>query len=215
MEEDPLKGLDGRRVGRCIVRLVNVDSSRLPEARRFSLALVDSKGRVSGSVVEGRYFAGRGKWIKPWVEIDYRASASFDGEEKELTDESIAGIFEALSGLVPPGGHFMVKYGEHEKTARALALNVPPPATPIGYLLWRAGFRWFKDWYFPEGWLEGDQKLQGNKPLDEEHERRRAKETVIELKAFLNGKFDWEDELLGKCRELARKILRSIELRPA
>ncbi len=210
LEEDPLKGLDGRRVGRHIVRLVNVESSRLPEARRFSLALEDSKGRVSGSVVEGRYFAGRGKWIKPWVEIDYRTSASFAGEEKELTDELIAGIFEVLSGLVPPGGHIMVKYGEHEKTARALALNVPPPATPIGYLLWRAGFRWFKDWYFPEGWMEGDTKLQGNKPLDGEHERKRAREAAEELRAFLGGDFDWDDELLERCRELARKVLSSI-----
>lgn len=81
----------------------------------------------------------------------------------------------------------MVKYLDHPTTARGLNMGVPPAATPIGYLLFQAGFRWFKDWYFPEGWLEGEMKLQADKPLDEEHSLRNTRKIAQTLKEYLRS----------------------------
>lgn len=189
--------------------------TRLWGAWRFALYLKDASGNISTPIIQGRYFEGRGKWIRPWLEVDYRPSADFDGLKVDLSGGLDLELFRALSSLLPPGGSFMVKYEDHSVTARALALNVPPPATPLGHLLWNAGFRWFKDWYFPEGWMEGGQKLQGNKPLNEEHATKRAEETAGELRSFLAGEFDWDDELMGRCRKLAAEVLNSIEKKVA
>ena len=50
----------------------------------------------------------------------------------------------------------------------------------------RAGCRWFKDWYYPEGGREGGTKLQATVPLDDR--RRQASEQGLaqELGKFLD-----------------------------
>jgi len=203
-----LKDLDGFDVDGYTLTITEPEPTKLRGAWLFALSLKNHDGRISAPIIEGRYFEGRGKWIRPWLEIEYRSHNDFD---IELSRDSEIRLFEALSSILPPGGHLMVKYGELKDTARALTVNVPPPATPLGFLFWQAGFRWFKDWYFPEGWMEGGEKLQGNKPLNEEQEQKRIAETFVELRSFLDGKFDWEDELLGRCRKLAEEVLSSVK----
>jgi hypothetical protein len=79
----------------------------------------------------------------------------------------------------------MVAY-EGDETERALRRKVPPPATPVGLALLRAGCRWFKDWYFPEGGREGGTKLQATLPLDDERRLASEDRLVQELRAFLD-----------------------------
>ncbi len=81
----------------------------------------------------------------------------------------------------------MVEYGlrEHPETAKALEAGVPPILTKLGYLLFRSGFTSFKDWYFAEGWLEGNTKLQGEKPLNEEARKRQIKKLTLDIEDFL------------------------------
>ncbi len=211
---DVLKALDGKRIGDYYIYIGELKPTRLRGAWRFTLSLKDKGGKTSTPIIRGRYFEGRGRWIRPWLEVDYTPFAKIGGSEVDLSEGLDIELFNSLSSILPPGGSIMVKYGEHLDTARPLSLNVPPAATPLGYLLWRAGFRWFKDWYFPEGWMEGEQKLQGNKPLDAEHEKRIIKRTADELKTFLEGEFNWDEELLGRCRVMAQEVLSSIEKRP-
>jgi hypothetical protein len=47
-------------------------------------------------------------------------------------------------------------------------------------LLWIGGCRWFKDWYFAEGWKEGGIKLQGEKPLNAEREKENTAKIIEE-----------------------------------
>ncbi|MFZ3063254.1 MAG: DUF1122 family protein, partial [Actinomycetota bacterium] len=117
--------------------------------------------------------------------------------------------------LISPGGRLMVEYGvteeTHASTARALQFGIPPAVTPLGYLLWRSGFRAFKDWYFAEGWREGETKLQGDKPLNLDQERRMTEKTAEELERFLNQELredlkEWEEP----AREVAKKILKEL-----
>lgn len=93
-------------------------------------------------------------------------------------------VIEAVARALGPGGSIMVAY-EADPTERALKRKVPPPATPLGLYLLRAGCRWFKDWYYPEGGREGGTKLQGTLPLDDDHRTRAAEKLRAELHEFL------------------------------
>ena len=162
----------------------------------FSL-LLDSHETVSGLYYRGSTY------IKPWLELDY---SPVSGDELDPTGES---LFQLLSELIPPGGHLSVAYLDHKITARALLSGVPPAATPIGYLLWKCGCRWFKDWYFAEGWKEGGIKLQGEKPLDETREGGNTAKIIEELTEFLNKEGHPDPEIKEVCKAPARKVLGS------
>jgi hypothetical protein len=118
---------------------------------------------------EGLWFSGRPeKGIRAWADL-------------VVHDPSVlAGVAEAVGA----GGSVMVAY-EGDDTERALRRKVPPAATPLGLELLRAGCRWFKDWYYPEGGREGGTKLQGTVPLDDERRRRAGRELAEELEAFI------------------------------
>lgn len=198
--------------------LKELERGRFFEERYFELYLKDKSGRISEKpIVAGLYFAGRGKWIKPWVEIRYFYSVDFQKGKGKRESVSLSkegrdlSLFRLLAGLVPPGGHLTVEYQEDE-TGRALALGIPPAASPLGYLMWQSGFRWFKNWYFPEGWREGGTKLQGNKPLDEENRRKREEETAEQLQKFLESLPGMKLGAIGaKAGRRAREILAEIE----
>ena len=98
----------------------------------------------------------------------------------------------------------MVAY-EGDETERALRRKVPPAATPAGLAMLKAGCRWFKDWYYPEGGREGGTKLQATVPLDDE--RRRASERTLagELLQFLD-----RTEVRPADRDRAREALEEL-----
>lgn len=150
--------------------------------------------RDGETVGEGTHFTGTGR-IPPWIELH------LDGEIDPF-DSRHRALFDALTGAVPGGGHVMVHYLD-TATADALTADVPPPATPLGFLLWHGGCRWFKDWYFTEGWMEGSQKLQGNLPVDDETRRQREEEVRAELEGFLEEPSGFE-----QCKKLAEEVLR-------
>lgn len=161
-------------------------------------------------MVTGTYFSGRGDYYTPWLEIYYYPELRFPSIELDLRDDGRdERLFRTLSELLPPGSHFMVFYVNHKETLRALELGVPPPATYIGYLLWAAGCTWFKDWYFPEGFREGDVKLQGEKPRDEMGRRMNLREMRSELESFLEGE-SLDNLLLRRAKERAEAVLDEI-----
>jgi hypothetical protein len=80
----------------------------------------------------------------------------------------------------------MVAY-EGDDTERALRRKVPPAATPVGLAMLRAGCRWFKDWYYPEGGREGGTKLQATLPLDDARRKRAETALAEELRAFIES----------------------------
>ena len=123
-------------------------------------------------------------------------------------------LFEYLVDLIPRGGHLMVEYDspEQEETVRALDLGVPPVATPLGYIMFLAGYdAGFKDWYFAEGGTEGPRKLQGYRSLDEHHARLKAQEMTQELKSFLNRPLTANLEIEKAARGRAYAALNVLE----
>jgi hypothetical protein len=115
---------------------------------------------------------------------------TFAGKARDIrTDGDDLALFEMLSALVPAGGHMMVEYDSpfHEATARILTLGYPPATTPLGYRLFQAGVRSFRDWYISEGGREGPRKLQGFKPLNDEIAAEKTAVLRAEVEAVLSG----------------------------
>lgn len=191
----PLGRLQGRKIGPRALQLLAVRRGRFPEEKRFKMGL-------SGNpvpVLEGITFEGRPP-IHRWMEFRY--------DPGPLSLEGAKALFRLLGRAVGPGGHLSVKYEspEHKVTARGLAAGVPPPATPLGFLLWTGGCRWFKDWYYPEGWLEGEQKLQGNVPLDREYRLKREGEMAREIESWISRRKEFSPEIEKACKPLAVRI---------
>src|SRR5207244_12846309 len=94
------------------------------------------------------------------------------------------GVLPEIAAALDPGSSLMVAY-EGDETEAALRRRVPPAATPLGLAMLRAGCRWFKDWYFPEGGREGGTKLQCTLPLDDDRRARAEDELRKEIRALL------------------------------
>jgi hypothetical protein len=210
--QHPLCRLRDRNLGPYKL-VVKVGQKHRIGASYFYLFLQDHSGEVSREpVVFGLHHQGKYPSYN-WIEVvSLPPRVSFEsGKAIDISMAEAQQFFQYLAELIPPGGHIMVEYDspEQQETARSLALGIPPVATPLGYIMFLAGFGVsFKDWHFAEGGCEGPRKLQGYKALDEQHAESRAGETVAELAAFLAGTSEKEiSELEKAARDRALAVL--------
>ena len=185
-------------------------------ARYLQLFLVDGDGRLSEQAIAfGLHNSGPYPGYN-WTEvIRYEPSPRFDGETADLRALGLEQpLFDALSYLVPAGGHLMVEYDSpaQKESERILTLDYPPVTSPLGYLMFRAGCRGFRDWYISEGGREGPRKLQGFKPLNEALAeertaalRRQVEELLARPEAPRHGEHG------RRARELAQAVLEVLD----
>ncbi len=216
--KEPLSNLDGKPIDGHLLHIKNITQGRVAEEINFELHLKKKDGETSKRpVVKGTYFSGRGEFYTPWMEIYYNPSVKIDSSQQiDLSERTLdEKLFRQLSDILPPGSHIMVPYVDHEETREGLQKGIPAAATPLGYLLWRSGCTSFKDWYFSEGFREGDIKLQGNKPPDKENRRRDLIDTRKELTHFLKRE-KGDEKLSLDARKRAETILNTVkkELEP-
>lgn len=79
-----------------------------------------------------------------------------------------------------------VEYEWDHVTIRELEFGIPPALSRLGYKLLVRGFTWFKDWYYPEGFMEGGRKLQAEKPTKPDHARENLKAITLQARALLD-----------------------------
>jgi hypothetical protein len=161
--------INGHRLGRFTLTVTGMRPVR-PRAGWLyvDVALADPQGEVSTSRFVTAIVSGGGRGVKQWVEYRIFPQVEFNGGRVVNTREwgFEAGVIRQLGQLIPPGGHLMIDYdsGGQDLTLAELVAQVPPPASYLGELMFRAGFcGQFKDWYFSEGGHEGPRKLQANK----------------------------------------------------
>jgi hypothetical protein len=212
----PISSLEGKRLNSHILHVDNISPGRFIEETNFDLYLKTAEGEISENpATECKHFAGRGEFYRPWLEVHYENHVKFKpSKDVNLSEGKLdERLFGHLSSLLSPGSHIMVDYLNHDETRKSLEHGVPAPATQLGYLLWRAGCTSFKDWYFAEGFWEGNIKLQGNKPLNEEDRRKNLLETRRELTEFLKREKSDMRLLLdarGRAEDLLKEIAREI-----
>ncbi len=156
------------------------------------MVIANDDGREAA---HGLWFAGRpASGLRAWADLVVRDT----------------GVLPDVAGALGPGSSLMVAY-EGDQTERALRKRVPPAATPLGLAMLAAGCRWFKDWYYPEGWMEGGMKLQGNKPVSEEARAANAASLRAELEEWLAGTAgETGDDLLERARNRAARALEAL-----
>ncbi len=194
---------------------------RYDDEASFHLYLAD-RGKISSPpVFSGLLNLGRpSAGTRGFLDGCYFPRTQLGGQTIDLQAEGLDGpLFEALGGLIQPGGSFMVAYemfsGEeevHQETWRALTLGIPPAATPLGFLLFQAGCRGFRNWDIAEGGMEGFRKLQGIKPLD--HGRRADLERKLkqELEGFLQARgLEGYENISTSCQDRANRVLQTLE----
>ncbi len=140
-------------------------------------------------LVSVKVFCGRLPVYKPWVEV-FNASVAdekpgipgFHGSKAESWILDLAG--EKLEG----GESFFIEYYTDPDTLRDLERGVPVPATRLGFELLKRGFTWFKVWYYPEGFSEGGQKIQAQKPVSPDRLKEHLEEIIRDLERITGRK---------------------------
>ena len=211
--DHPLAALEAAEISGHRLSVLLGPTSRFG-ARYFAINLTDAKGEPSRQpALSGLHNSGPLPTYN-WIEVAETNTpiALPDGSIVKVAPSEQERLFGLLLALLPTGGHIMVEYDSPERaeTARALALNVPAIASPLGALLFRIGFgAHFKDWQIAEGGSEGPRKLQAYKPLSPDDASRWKKEATRLLEAFLAGPPPTSD-VVRAARERARALLPSL-----
>lgn len=180
--------LSGKKVLEYTIHVRHLSKGRFKEELGFKIFISKNDIISLQPVMDCKFFKGR-NGIKPWIEIYFNDIVGMsDGTKVNLRDRSADDrLFFLISRLIPEGGSIMVSYLNHEDTMKELQAGVPPQATYIGFILLKCGCTWFKDWYYAEGWLEGDVKLQGTKPDNKKKMLSDLRRLADELDLFLKN----------------------------
>ena len=185
--------LDGLSIGAYRIRVQEDGSSGMAGQRYLAFHLEREGIRSDRPVLRGLYAEPRPRPIPGWLDGFFRNPITFQGEQVELDESDLQAFFQAIGRLIPPGGWLALAYetfGEtqaiHQETEQALRLGIPPILTPLGMCLFYARCAFpIRDWSIAEGWREGPRKLQGFKPREAAHHRRRVEDLREEIQAFL------------------------------
>jgi hypothetical protein len=209
--EHAVSGLDGVALGgyRTVALL---GPKNAVGSRYFRLLLADGGGNLAEEELALGLFGAGPYPAFNWVEFTrYEEVLHFADVGLDLWEAGLARpLFDAILRLVPAGGHLMVEYDSpsHRATERILTLRYPAACSPIGYLMFEAGVRSYRDWYISEGGREGPRKLQGFKPLNEEIAREKTAGLRAQLEATLAQPENPDHGEWAKlARELAAKAL--------
>jgi hypothetical protein len=166
-----------------------VYAKRVSQARfreEVNLELYLKTGELEDCLLDAKVFYGRPPYHTPWVEMfDIKNPLKLGDKTVDYCDSNFEDkLLSVFSQALSQGESIFVEYYEDEETRRQLGAGLPPPVSRLGYKLFKLGFTWFKDWYFAEGFWEGGQKLQGEKP-NAESRIRQLKEIYMGVKTFL------------------------------
>jgi hypothetical protein len=170
----------GLPIGRARVYARHVSDGRFTEEQDLAIHL--SHDGEESLLLRAKVYHGREPHYAPWVEL---FSVNPPGDSYFGSDVEDA-LMEVLSYHIPAGGSVFVEYHEDLETKLCLERGYPPPVTRLGCELLRWRFTWFKDWYFPEGYWEGGQKLQAEKPLMDADRSRHLLAIAGQAREFLD-----------------------------
>jgi hypothetical protein len=201
--------IDTHRVGPFRLKVTGVRPVRPRTGWLYvDIGLADPQGAVSATHFVTAIVSGGGRGVQQWVECRIFPQIWFhDGRIVDARESGLeAGVIRLLGQIIPPGGHLMIDYdsGGQDLALAELVARVPPAASCLGDLMFRAGFRGqFKDWYFSEGGHEGPRKLQANKSPNSAAARAALSEHMRVLKQFVRRPLPQE----GPARELIRNAI--------
>ena len=135
-----------------------------------------------------KIFEGRPPFYRKWVEVfSITSTISFNDKVFVFYKTDIEkNLIKCLSNLIGAGERLFIEYVYDRETWKTLELGVPPHLTRLGFILLENGFTWFKDWYYPEGFMEGNPKLQAEKPINGEVKQKHLENLCRETTLFID-----------------------------
>lgn len=192
-----------------------VKKGRFPEEKNIEIYL--SFRDIWKRLLVIKIFYGRPPYYRRWIELFLiNKEINFNGNDfifiNSIYEEK---LIECLSMFLKGGESLFIDYMYDDETRKALELGVLPPLTRLGYILLQKGFTWFKDWYYPEGFMEGNPKLQAEKPIDEDSKRKHidefckeVRENICRVKNLMN--LDKYNHILGNILKRIEYILKTM-----
>lgn len=217
------KNLRDKTLGDYSLHLGEVKQLHLSGWKGFKLYLQNPTGILAEDpVIKGIYSAGGKDGIKPWMDLEYSEDLTFSSLKDPRNRFSLSSahldkkLFKYLGDAIPPGGHLMVSYeGDqriHSDTIKSLSIGIPPSSTPLGYLIFLAGFQYIKDWYLSEGGFEGPRKLWGEKAPDKAWLQIFNEKTIEQIMQFFKKRaVSTHKELEKLARQRAKEIIQIIQ----
>jgi hypothetical protein len=197
----------GIKIGDYLVYAKKEIPGRFDEEINLDIYL--KRGRAEFKLLIAKIFFGRG-YYKPWIELfSISPELSFGKLKVQYFDSKIESKILAIFGKsLAPGASIFIDYEQDKETLFILQRGLAMPISRLGYLLYKKGFTWFKDWYFPEGYLEGGRKLQGEKPLSETIKLTQLKRNRKEIRESLPMLKNYEEnDFISRARGRAKVIL--------
>jgi len=188
----------------------NFEDGRIKDQKYFDLYL--KINNEEKRLMKVSIYKGKKPYYQPWVEMFSIKDPIMFGREKfhyfgsKVEDE----LLDILTSNMEEGSRVFIEYQHDKTTMKQLSLGVPAPCSRLGYKLYNRGFTWFKDWYFPEGFHEGNQKLQAEKPIDQERRKNHLDNIKKQIAEFLSKQEDERENIENKVIERSKKILRDI-----
>ncbi len=144
----------------------------------------------------------------PWIELFGITPELTIGDKKiDFFDSELEdAILDLFSRPLGKGGRIFIEYYDDPETRNMLSVGVPKSCTRLGFKLFERGVTWFKDWYFAEGFREGGQKLQAEKPIDKEHRKKHLRSIKRNAMDFLKRKEENKDKFNKRARSLINQL---------
>lgn len=121
------------------------------------------KGKKEEHLFFAKVFHGRKPHYGQWVELFGINTDLNAGKRLRYHDSKIEeGTLKLFADSMKEGQMF-VEYNDDPETKWQVQHGIPATTSRLGHILFGLGFTWFKDWYYPEGFMEGGMKLHGEK----------------------------------------------------
>jgi len=200
---------DGVQKSNFFLKSKNFEDGRIKNQEYFNLYLkIKDQEKM---LMRMSIYKGKEPYYQPWVEMfSIKDSIIFGRKEfhyfgSEVEDE----LLDLLTSKMDEGSRIFIEYQHDKTTMKQLSSGVPAPSSRLGYKLFNRGFTWFKDWYFSEGFHEGNQKLQAEKPIDQKRRRNHLDNIKNQIKDFLKKHRD--ENIENEVIERSEKILSDID----
>ncbi len=190
----------------------NKKDGRIDNQYYFDLLL--EKNDTKKKLMNMSIYEGKMPNYKAWIEMfSIKREVVFNDFKFIYFDSDIESkLLDIASKLLGKGSRIFIEYQHDYKTKKELNKSVPEPCSRLGYKLFKRDFTWFKDWYFSEGFHEGNQRLQGEKAIDKKHKKRQLNSIKIKVEKFLKEeKRRRESQEKEDSKKRGEKILETIK----
>ena len=201
----------GFRIGEYNVFGVELKHRRFVEERNLRVYIEFNNERRK--IFDMTVFLGRKPYYRPWIEIhNINNEIKLSGREETFHESEIEGtILEKIAELIGGDTSLFIEYTEDKETSKELFQGVPVYATRLGFKLFKLGFTWMKNWYYPEGGYEGGMKIQAEKPINDNQKKRNLRDIEKDIKSYLEQNKKVDKKVLARFKYISDTAKNKLE----